>query len=115
MSEFVLRFLIGGFVVSSFAVIGDVLSPKSFAGLFSAAPSIALATVGIAVAKHGVQYATVEAHSMVFSAAAFFVYAICVSRVLAQHKTAAVPTTMLLMPVWLGISLGLWHWWGGGS
>jgi hypothetical protein len=31
--EYVLRFLIGGAVVSLFAVFGDVLRPKSVAGL----------------------------------------------------------------------------------
>jgi hypothetical protein len=46
--DYALRSLIGGLVVSLFAVIGDVLRPKSFAGLFGAAPSIALATLGLA-------------------------------------------------------------------
>jgi hypothetical protein len=43
--EYVARFLIGGFVVSAFALLGDLLRPKSFAGLFGAAPSVALATL----------------------------------------------------------------------
>jgi Protein of unknown function (DUF3147) len=38
------RFVAGGLIVSLFAVLGDVLRPKSFAGLFGAAPSVALAT-----------------------------------------------------------------------
>jgi hypothetical protein len=44
MTEYVVRFLVGGIVVSAFATLGDILSPKSFAGLFGAAPSVALAT-----------------------------------------------------------------------
>jgi hypothetical protein len=43
MSELLLRFAIGGIVVSAFATLGDVFKPKSFAGLFEAAPSLALA------------------------------------------------------------------------
>jgi len=39
------RFIVGGLLVSFFAVIGDGLKPKSFAGLFGAAPSVALATL----------------------------------------------------------------------
>ena len=39
--------------VSLFAVAGDVLRPKSFAGLFGAAPSVALATLTLAFWKHG--------------------------------------------------------------
>ncbi|MET4787932.1 hypothetical protein ABIF64_000110 [Bradyrhizobium japonicum] len=34
MSEYVIRFLVGGIVVSAFSMLGDVLKPKSFAGLF---------------------------------------------------------------------------------
>jgi hypothetical protein len=52
MTEYVVRFLVGGIVVSTFAIPGDVLRPKSFAGLFGAAPSVALATLGIAVYRH---------------------------------------------------------------
>ena len=44
MSEDVLRFVVGGVVVSAFSMLGDILRPKSFAGLFAAAPSVALAT-----------------------------------------------------------------------
>jgi len=47
MSAILLRFLIGGLVVSVFAVISDIVKPKSFAGLFGAAPSVALATIGL--------------------------------------------------------------------
>ncbi len=46
--EYFVRFLVGGIVVSAFAVLGDVLRPKSFAGLFGAAPSLALATLSLA-------------------------------------------------------------------
>jgi hypothetical protein len=33
-----------------FAVVGEVASPKAFAGLFSAAPSVALASLAITTA-----------------------------------------------------------------
>jgi hypothetical protein len=41
----------GGIAVSAFAVLGDSLRPKSFARLFGAAPSIALATLLTACRK----------------------------------------------------------------
>ena len=47
MKETLLRFFIGGAVVSAFALLGDLFKPKSFAGLFGAAPSVALATLGL--------------------------------------------------------------------
>jgi Protein of unknown function (DUF3147) len=107
MSEMIARFLIGGVVVSCFAVLGEIFRPKSFAGLFGAAPSIALATIGITVAKHGHAYAAIEARSMIFGAIAFFAYACASSFVLMHYKTHALGTTVALMPVWFGVSFGL--------
>jgi hypothetical protein len=61
--EYLIRFLAGGLVVSAFAVLGDVLRPKSFAGLFGAAPSVALATLGLALWKEGRDYVSLEGRS----------------------------------------------------
>jgi hypothetical protein len=68
MTEYVDRFLVGGLVVSGFAMLGDVLRPKSFAGLFGAAPSVALATLGIAIYQHGASYAALQSQSMMAGA-----------------------------------------------
>lgn len=40
--DYPVRLLVGRAVVSLFAIVAEVLRPKSFAGLFSAAPSVAL-------------------------------------------------------------------------
>jgi Mn2+/Fe2+ NRAMP family transporter len=45
MTALTVRFLIGGLFVSTFAVFGDCLKPKSIARLFGAAPSVTLATL----------------------------------------------------------------------
>jgi hypothetical protein len=108
MEEFVLRFLVGGAVISAFALLGDVLRPKSFAGLFGAAPSIALATVGMTIAHHGKEYAATEARSMVLGAIAFCVYAYAVCQAMLRLRRSTMATTLVLMPVWLGVSLGLY-------
>jgi hypothetical protein len=42
MTPLVFRFVVGGVVMSIFAILGDLLKPKSFAGLFGAAPSVGL-------------------------------------------------------------------------
>lgn len=46
MTPLVFRFFVGGVVVSIFAILKDLLKPKSFAGLFGVAPSVALAMIG---------------------------------------------------------------------
>ena len=107
MIDVILRFLIGGVAISSFAMLGDVLRPKSFAGLFGAAPSIALASLGLTAAQHGRVYAAVEGRSMTLGALAFFFYAAAVSRLLMRRQHSAAKVTLTLLPVWFGISLGL--------
>jgi hypothetical protein len=108
MKEIIFRFVIGGAVVSFFAVLGDVLKPKSFAGLLGAAPSLALATLSLAVLKDGKSYAQSEARSMVLGGVAFFVYAWIVSWLLVRKKLPTLAVTASSILVWLGGAFGLW-------
>lgn len=108
MGDIVVRFLIGGVVVSLFSALGDVLRPKSFAGLLGAAPSIALATLGLTVLHDGKGYASLEARSMILGATAFFAYALVVSWLLRRYRTATWKATVAAMPLWFFIALGLW-------
>jgi len=107
MHELLIRFFIGGTVVSSFALLGEIFRPKSFAGLFGAAPSIALASLGLAIKEHGHAYTSIAGRSMLLGAVAFFVYAIAVSWVLLRYRTHALATTLALMPIWFAIAFGL--------
>jgi hypothetical protein len=109
MTDLLLRFLIGGTVVSLFAILGDIFRPKSFAGLFGAAPSIALATLGLTIHHNGKLYAAIEARSMIAGAVAMAAYAATVSWVLFRFKPPALTVTLALLPVWFGISFGIWH------
>jgi len=108
IGELLARFLIGGIIVSFFAMLAEMVRPKSFAGLFGAAPSIALATIGITIAGHGKAYAAIEARSMIFGAIAFLLYAACVSRMLIRLKARALTATIALMPVWFAASFAFW-------
>jgi hypothetical protein len=108
MESLLIRFLVGGIVVSLFAVLGDILRPKSFAGLFGAAPSIALATIGLTIFKDGKPYAAIACRSMILGAVAFFAYALLVGWVLRRYKPHALFASLALMPTWFAISLGLW-------
>ena len=108
MSELVIRFLVGGVVVSFFAALGDVLRPKSFAGLFSAAPSVALATLALTIHKNGKAYAAQEAKTMLLGAAAFLLYVALVSFILRRYKPGAFIAASALLPVWFAVSVGSW-------
>jgi hypothetical protein len=50
MTPVVFCFFVGGVVVSLFAILGNPLKPKSFAGLFGAAPSVALGA-GLSISR----------------------------------------------------------------
>ena len=113
MTEYVIRFVIGGAVVSAFAMLGDVLRPKSFAGLFGAAPSVALATLGIAIYRHGADYAGSQSLSMMAGAVALAVYSIVVCHLLVRARMRALPATLLSIVVWLTAAFGLWILAGG--
>jgi len=108
MIELIVRFLAGGAVVSFFAVLGDVLRPGSFAGLFSAAPSVALATLTLTIHANGKLYAGQEAKTMLLGAGAFLLYAALVSFVLRRCRPSALLTAIALLPVWFAVSPGSW-------
>lgn len=105
--EHILRFIIGGVVVSFFAILGDALKPKSFAGIAAAAPSVSLATLTLAIIKDGRMYAANEARSMSLGAIAFVVYALLVSSLLEKDKLPVLSTTGWLLFFWLTLALSL--------
>jgi uncharacterized membrane protein (GlpM family) len=106
--QLLIRFVVGGLVVSTFAVLADVLRPKGFAGLFAAAPSVALATLGLGVATQGAGYAALEARSMLAGEFAFIVYAFGCVYLMAVRRTRAAPAAVLMLVGWGAIALGIY-------
>ncbi len=111
MKEILIRFVIGGVAVSFFSVLGDLFKPKSFAGLFGAAPSVALATLGLTILKNGPQYAATEARSMIAGSIAFFVYSSVVSWFLMHRTASALRVSVAWLLLWAVIAFGLWYVW----
>lgn len=108
MPELVLRFVIGGLFVSIFAVISDALRPKSFAGLFGAAPSVALATLSIAFANQGRTFVAAEAQAMIAGAIAMFFYSLLVTWLLLSQRIKAWVAAVVAWLLWLAVAYGLW-------
>ena len=76
MSEALLvlaRALLSGTLVVAFSVLGEVLRPKSFAGIFAAAPSIALASLLIVGMAQGTFDIVLAASGMLVGAVALTV------------------------------------------
>ena len=108
MADLLLRLLVGGSVVCAFALIGDLFKPKSFGGLFGAAPSVAIATLALTIHKDGPLYAALEARSMIAGAAALFVYSQVACWLLMRRRIKALASTLVSMPLWFLVALGWW-------
>jgi hypothetical protein len=104
--EYALRFLAGGVAVSAFATLGDMLRPKSFAGLFGAAPSIAIATLLITLSHKGAPFAAVEGRSMIVGAFALAAYSWVVCVLLKKFLMSSWTATIAAMVVWFVAALG---------
>ncbi len=107
--ETIFRFLIGGLIVSAFAIIGGLFKPTSFAGLFAAAPSVALASLGLAVAKEGKAYASMECRSMLAGAVALGLYSLLVCYLLMRFRLSALQATLSAIPLWFFTAFCLWE------
>ena len=98
--ELLWRFLLGGAMVSLFALIGDVLRPKRFAGIFGGAPSVALATLALTAAKSGPAVAALEARSMILSSLGFVLYVYVAERLLAAARWSPLVVSLGGLTIW---------------
>ena len=106
IAELGLRFLVGGALVAGFALLGDMFAPKSFAGLFAGAPSVALATMILTIDTNGAAFASIEARSMMFGGAAFAVYAATLAAALHRLRTRPLLAALALLPIWFILAAG---------
>ena len=108
MTEILYRFLVGGIVVSVFAVIGELFNPKRFSGIFAAAPSVAIATLGLTFVQHGGHTVATEAWWMLIGAIAMLVNgAMTVLLVQRKHFPMWIATAAA-WGSWLVVALGGW-------
>lgn len=108
LSDLIIRFIIGGAVVSAFAVLGDMFRPKSFAGVFAAAPSVALATLALTVMKDGGSDGALEARSMLAGALALAAYSQITAWLLMRRNWSSVRASLAGLIPWLAVAFGLW-------
>jgi hypothetical protein len=106
--QLLIRFVVGGVIVSFFALFGDVLKPRSFAGLFGAAPSVALATLTLTVMSDGKVYASQEARSMIVGAAAMLLYAWITMQLTVRAKWRGTTASISAIAIWFAGAIGAW-------
>lgn len=94
----------GGSFVVLFAVLGAVIRPKRLAGLFAAAPAVAIASLIVTVAAHGDGDAAAASTGMLFGAAGFVAFALCVRPLLDRFHAAI--SSLIACVAWAAVALG---------
>lgn len=96
----------GGLLVLLFAALSETLKPKRFAGILSAAPSVALAGLAIGSGADGPLKQAAAAHTMIAGAIALTVYAMVA--VPALHRFGAAKGAAVACAVWVGMALAVY-------
>jgi len=94
----VIKGLAGGGLVAAFALLSEGLSPKRFAGLFSAAPAVALAGLTVTLLDKGSHSAHENATGMIAGGAGMVAYAALVVQLL--RRTGAKPAAAVALVGW---------------
>lgn len=102
----VAKALVGGTVVCAFALVGELLRPRGLAGMFAAAPSVALASLAVTSIATGSGSATSQATAMVAGAAALFVY--CLVGLESVKRFGGMTGAIAATAPWLAFAIGLW-------
>jgi uncharacterized membrane protein (GlpM family) len=98
--ELLWRFVLGGALVTLFALVGDLVRPKRFAGIFGGAPSVALATLALTTANFGPLLASIEARSMILSSLGFVLYVYLARRLLASGRCSPLLVSLGGLGIW---------------
>lgn len=101
-----LRGLAGGTLVVVFALISEAVKPKAFAGIFAAAPSVAVASLAISVLTDGATKARLASIGMVAGAVGMAVC--CTVAVATIPQLKALRGSLAAIGTWLVVALGLY-------
>jgi uncharacterized membrane protein (GlpM family) len=95
--------LAGGLLVVAFAVLSEGLSPKRFAGLFSAAPAVAIAGLTITVLDKGSHDAHQSSTGMIAGGVGMVAYAAAVVPLL--RRVSALRAAGVALSAWLAVAV----------
>lgn len=93
-----IRGLAGGALVLAFAMISEGLSPKRFAGLFSASPAVALAGLTITLVDKGSHHAHQSGLGMIVGSVALVAYAAATIPLLRRFRASV--ASVIALTAW---------------
>lgn len=99
---FIARALVGGSLVVVFALVGEVVKPKRFAGVFGAAPSVALANLALVAGVEGIPKAVVESRGMIAGGVAMIVA--CAAGIWLVRHWHALAGSAAMAALWLVVA-----------
>ncbi|MFB7111006.1 DUF3147 family protein [Streptomyces sp. NPDC056291] len=103
--ELVLKPFIGGLLVVSFALVAEAVEPKRLAGIFAAAPSVALGGLILTVVFKGDLDAATAARGMIAGALAFTAY--CLVDVPALARLGAMRGSAAALVMWFATAAAI--------
>ncbi|HEX9096150.1 MAG TPA: DUF3147 family protein [Candidatus Dormibacteraeota bacterium] len=98
--------LLGGLAVVGFSLLGHAGHPKRFAGLFAAAPSVAVASLALTVALKGPAATVPYAQGMLIGSAGMVAY--CLVSLYLIERLHALLGSILAWLAWLAVAGGLY-------
>jgi Protein of unknown function (DUF3147) len=98
--------LLGGLAVVGFSLVGHAGQPKRFAGVFSAAPSVAVASLAITVVSKGADGAVPYARGMLIGSAGMLAY--CLISLYFIERLHALLGSIVAWLIWLAVAGGLY-------
>lgn len=96
--DIVFKALFGGTMVVVFALVSELFQPKSFSGIFSTAPSVALGSLGVSLFTRSGHYVADACEGMVLGAIALLCY--CLTAVPTLRWLGAVQGAGLALVAW---------------
>jgi Protein of unknown function (DUF3147) len=103
---FAAKAIIGGLAVVAFSLIGESARPKRFAGLFAAAPSVAIASLAITVLQKGPAGTVPYAQGMLIASAGMLAY--CLASLVLIERVHALVGSLLSWIAWFAVAGGLY-------
>jgi uncharacterized membrane protein (GlpM family) len=97
-----LKGLAGGLLVVVFALLSESLEPKRFAGLFSAAPSVAIAGLVITLLDKGSGEAQKSTYGMIAGAVAMMAFGLMVLPLLRRQRPGR--ASIIALIGWIGVA-----------
>jgi uncharacterized membrane protein len=104
LSVLIAKFLVGGLLVCAFALISEVFTPKRFAGLFSAAPSVLVAGLTVTLLATSADKAALTAQGAIAGAVGMIAYCLACTPLIRRFK--ALRGASLALVVWGAVALG---------